>query len=75
VAVKVIDKAKLDPRTQKMLAREISNMDAVAHPNIIRYFGVISCRVSQKKSVLRNFKMLFYLMNLVVNFRNMCNIL
>ncbi|KAF2362865.1 Protein kinase domain [Trinorchestia longiramus] len=41
VAVKVIDKTKLDPRTQRMLAREISNMDAVAHPNIIRLFEVV----------------------------------
>ncbi|KAG7176678.1 Serine/threonine-protein kinase NIM1-like [Homarus americanus] len=41
VAVKVIDKAKLDQKTQRMLAREISNMDAVAHPNIIRLFEVV----------------------------------
>ncbi|XP_045592890.2 serine/threonine-protein kinase NIM1 [Procambarus clarkii] len=41
VAVKVIDKSKLDQKTQRMLAREISNMDAVAHPNIIRLFEVV----------------------------------
>uniref|UniRef100_A0A6A7FXG3 non-specific serine/threonine protein kinase n=2 Tax=Hirondellea gigas TaxID=1518452 RepID=A0A6A7FXG3_9CRUS len=41
VAIKVLDKAKLDPRTQRMLAREISNMDAAAHPNIIRLFEVV----------------------------------
>ncbi|XP_068234774.1 serine/threonine-protein kinase NIM1-like isoform X3 [Palaemon carinicauda] len=41
VAVKVIDKAKLDQKTQRMLAREIANMDAVAHPNIIRLFEVV----------------------------------
>ncbi|XP_071522839.1 serine/threonine-protein kinase NIM1-like [Panulirus ornatus] len=41
VAVKVIEKAKLDQKTQRMLAREISNMDAVAHPNIIRLFEVV----------------------------------
>lgn len=41
VAVKVIDKSRLDPRTQRMLAREISNMDAAAHPNIIRLFEVV----------------------------------
>ncbi|XP_042859925.1 serine/threonine-protein kinase NIM1-like, partial [Penaeus japonicus] len=35
VAVKVIDKSKLDQKTQRMLAREIANMDTVAHPNII----------------------------------------
>lgn len=41
VAVKVIDKSKLDQKTQRMLAREIANMDAVAHPNIIRLFEVV----------------------------------
>ncbi|XP_069954608.1 serine/threonine-protein kinase NIM1 [Cherax quadricarinatus] len=41
VAVKVIDKSKLDQKTQRMLAREISNMDVVAHPNIIRLFEVV----------------------------------
>ncbi|CAL4124842.1 unnamed protein product, partial [Meganyctiphanes norvegica] len=41
VAVKVIDKSKLDQKTQRMLAREIANMDLVAHPNIIRLFEVV----------------------------------
>ncbi|XP_037787967.1 serine/threonine-protein kinase NIM1-like [Penaeus monodon] len=41
VAVKVIDKSKLDQKTQRMLAREIANMDTVAHPNIIRLFEVV----------------------------------
>ncbi|MPC36273.1 Serine/threonine-protein kinase NIM1 [Portunus trituberculatus] len=35
VAIKVIDKSKLDQKTQRMLAREIANMDTLAHPNII----------------------------------------
>lgn len=41
VAVKVIDKSKLDQKTQRMLAREIANMDTLAHPNIIRLFEVV----------------------------------
>ncbi|XP_043198553.1 serine/threonine-protein kinase NIM1-like isoform X2 [Amphibalanus amphitrite] len=41
VAVKVINKAKLDQKTQRMLAREIANMDRVHHPNIIRLYEVL----------------------------------
>ncbi|XP_045104995.1 serine/threonine-protein kinase NIM1-like isoform X1 [Portunus trituberculatus] len=41
VAIKVIDKSKLDQKTQRMLAREIANMDTLAHPNIIRLFEVV----------------------------------
>ncbi|XP_076044979.1 serine/threonine-protein kinase NIM1-like [Oratosquilla oratoria] len=41
VAVKVIEKAKLDQKTQRMLAREIANMDAVNHPCLIRLFEVV----------------------------------
>ncbi|KAB7497996.1 Serine/threonine-protein kinase NIM1, partial [Armadillidium nasatum] len=37
----VIEKSKLDQKTQKMLTREISNMDIIAHPNIIRLFEVV----------------------------------
>ncbi len=36
VAVKVIDKGKLDGKTQKMVSREISIMDSLSHPNLIR---------------------------------------
>ena len=37
VAVKIIDKGKLDGKTQKMVTREINIMDSLSHPNLIRY--------------------------------------
>ena len=36
VAVKIIDKGKLDIKTQKMVSREINIMDSLSHPNLIR---------------------------------------
>jgi serine/threonine-protein kinase NIM1 len=36
VAVKILDKAKLDQKTRRMLAREIATMESIHHPNIIR---------------------------------------
>ena len=36
VAVKLIDKTKLDAKTQRMLVREIQIMDKLAHPCLIR---------------------------------------
>ena len=39
VAVKIIDKGKLDGKTQKMVTREINIMDSLSHPNLIRYLS------------------------------------
>ena len=39
VAVKLIDKTKLDAKTQRMLVREIQIMDKLAHPCLIRYLN------------------------------------
>ncbi|KAG1684003.1 Serine/threonine-protein kinase NIM1 [Nymphon striatum] len=44
-AIKMIDKAKLDSKTQKMLAREILNMEKMHHPNIIRLYEVLETAV------------------------------
>ncbi|KAJ9580509.1 hypothetical protein L9F63_024313, partial [Diploptera punctata] len=41
VAVKILDKAKLDQKTRRMLAREIATMEAIHHPNIIRLYEVV----------------------------------
>ena len=41
VAVKILDKTRLDAKTQKMLGREIRTMETLHHPNLIRIFEVI----------------------------------
>lgn len=41
VAVKILDKSKMDERTKRLLSGEISNMEKLHHPNIIRLFEVM----------------------------------
>ncbi|CAL1265467.1 unnamed protein product [Larinioides sclopetarius] len=41
VAVKILDKSKLDNKTQKMLAREILSMETLHHPHVIRLYEVL----------------------------------
>ena len=36
VAIKILDKTKLDQKTRRMVTREVANMEGVHHPNIIR---------------------------------------
>ncbi|XP_075229133.1 serine/threonine-protein kinase NIM1-like isoform X2 [Lycorma delicatula] len=41
VAIKVLDKAKLTSKSRRMLVKEISSMESVHHPNIIRLYEVV----------------------------------
>ena len=41
VAIKIIDKSRLDERTRKLLSQEILCMDRLDHPNIIKLYEVI----------------------------------
>ena len=41
VAIKILDKTKLDAKTQRMLGREIRTMETIHHPHLIRIFEVI----------------------------------
>lgn len=41
MAIKILDKTKLDSKTQRLLSREISSMERLHHPNIIRLYEVV----------------------------------
>ncbi|KAI6242840.1 hypothetical protein M3Y99_00192400 [Aphelenchoides fujianensis] len=41
VAVKIMEKSKMDQKAQRLLAREIQSMEQTHHPNIIRLFECV----------------------------------
>lgn len=41
VALKILDRTRLDAQAQRLLSREISSMEALQHPNVIRLYEVV----------------------------------
>ena len=41
VAVKIVDRSRLDARAQRMLSSEVVTLESLDHPNILRLFEVI----------------------------------
>ena len=41
VAIKMLDKTRLDPNTERVLYREAPLMEQLRHPNIVRIYEVL----------------------------------
>lgn len=41
MALKILDRTRLDAEAQRLLSREISSMEALHHPNVIRLYEVV----------------------------------
>lgn len=41
VAIKILDKTRLDSAAQRLLHREINNLETLQHPNVVRLFEVV----------------------------------
>ncbi|XP_017296502.1 serine/threonine-protein kinase NIM1 isoform X2 [Kryptolebias marmoratus] len=41
VALKILDRTRLDAQAHRLLSREISSMEALQHPNVIRLYEVV----------------------------------
>lgn len=41
VAVKIVDRSRLDARAQRMLSSEVLTLESLHHPNVLRLFEVI----------------------------------
>uniref|UniRef100_A0A672JLK4 non-specific serine/threonine protein kinase n=1 Tax=Salarias fasciatus TaxID=181472 RepID=A0A672JLK4_SALFA len=47
VALKILDRTRMDPQAQRLLSREIGSMEALQHPNVVRLYEVVEtpCRL------------------------------
>ena len=47
VALKILDKTRMDVQAQRQLAREIANTERLQHPNVVRLYEVVEtpCRL------------------------------
>nr|XP_054600636.1 serine/threonine-protein kinase NIM1 [Nothobranchius furzeri] len=41
VALKILDRMRLDTQAQRLLSREISSMESLQHPNVVRLYEVV----------------------------------
>lgn len=41
VAIKIVDRSRLDTKNLRMLSREVSTLESVQHPYILRLFEVV----------------------------------
>uniref|UniRef100_A0AAQ5YC87 non-specific serine/threonine protein kinase n=1 Tax=Amphiprion ocellaris TaxID=80972 RepID=A0AAQ5YC87_AMPOC len=41
VALKILDRMRLDAQAQRLLSREISSMESLQHPNVVRLYEVV----------------------------------
>ncbi|KAM7369333.1 hypothetical protein PAMP_013608 [Pampus punctatissimus] len=41
VALKILDRTRLDAHTQRLLSREIGSMESLQHPNVVRLYEVV----------------------------------
>lgn len=41
VALKILDKTRLDTQAQRLLSREISSMESLHHPNVVHLYEVV----------------------------------
>ncbi len=41
MALKILDKTRLDIQAQRLLSREISSMEFLQHPNVVRLYEVV----------------------------------
>nr|XP_020479053.1 serine/threonine-protein kinase NIM1-like [Monopterus albus] len=41
VALKILDKTRMDAQAQRLLSREISSMESLQHPNVVRLYEVV----------------------------------